>query len=262
MHVDVGALHLDPHRQGRGEARHVARRLRPRQGGQGGLRNHLRRVDRDAFSVRFLLGCVKFFLQILCLKVHSTETEIDGANTLPRRGERPRLRQRCLQGARVGGGQGGAGHNLADREEVSGYQLRNNLNAVQTNCSCFQVSDEPAAGHHLLPGQPGERAAPRGPARGHADEQPRQEEAAEGAVHPQAALPDPAGALHGDQQRRGTPPAHRGAGGPQERALQVHLQALLQDTQAQSEGLQEEPGKRTIHPAYLSCKIGLIDGES
>ena len=51
MHINVGPLYLDTHRQGRGETSDVARRLRPHQGGQGGLRHHLRRIDRELASV-------------------------------------------------------------------------------------------------------------------------------------------------------------------------------------------------------------------
>ena len=57
----------------------------------------------------------------------------------------------------------------------------------------FQVSDYPSARHHLLPCQQGERPAPRGPPGRVGHQQQGQEEAAEGAVHPQAVVQNTAG---------------------------------------------------------------------
>jgi hypothetical protein len=63
------------------------------------------------------------------------------------------------------------------------------LNREKYSKTEFQSSDEPAARPDLLPGQPGERAAPPGPVRRDRPElQPRQTEAPPRAIHSEATL--------------------------------------------------------------------------
>ena len=109
---------------------------------------------------------------------------------------------------------------------------------------CYvQVCDESAAGHHLLHRQSGsgaEQSRSAGP--GRAQPQSGPTEAAEGAVHHQAAAQDPAHSFRRGEGQRRAVAASRRASRSEKCALQIHLPALLPHIPHQLPGLSQKSG--------------------